>query len=117
MINEKALELGRLIGQTEDHKALKRAREALDEASEIRAQMQRIEMLSEKIEQHMRERKDPPKEVTEEYEQLLASVQAHPRYQQVVAAQANFEKLMLKVNEQIMEGMKQGAESPIIIPG
>ena len=117
MINEKALELGRLIGQTEDHKALKRAREALDEASEIRAQMQRIEMLSDMIEQHVRERKEPPKEVTEEYEQLLASVQAHPRYQQVVAAQANFEKLMLKVNEHIMEGMKQGAESPIIIPG
>ncbi|KPJ86475.1 MAG: hypothetical protein AMS18_15495 [Gemmatimonas sp. SG8_17] len=117
MINEKALELGRLIGQTEDHKALQRAREALDEASEVRAQMQRIEVLSERIEQQVREQKDPPKELTDEYEQLLASIQAHPRYQQVVAAQANFEKLMLKVNEHIVQGMKQGAESPIIIPG
>ena len=44
-------------------------------------------------------------------------MQANPVYQQVVAAQANFEKLMAKVNARIYEGMKQGAASPIITLG
>jgi len=38
-------------------------------------------------------------------------------YQAVVAAQANFEKLMTKINAKIFEGMKQGAASPIITLG
>ena len=35
----------------------------------------------------------------------------------MVAAQANFEKLMAKVNERIFDGMKKGAASPIITLG
>jgi hypothetical protein len=31
-----------------------------------------------------------------------------------VAAQANFDKLMLRVQDQIMEGIKKGSESVII---
>jgi len=53
----------------------------------------------------------------EKYDRALQSVQANPVYQQVVAAQANFEKLMAKVNARIYEGMKQGAASPIITLG
>lgn len=117
MIEEKARELGRLLGQTDEYKAVKRARENVDGASEIRAQMQRLEMLSERLEQQVREKKEPPKELTDEYEQLMSGIQAHPKYQQFVAANSNFEKLMIRVNEQIMEGIKQGSESPIIIPG
>ena len=50
----------------------------------------------------------------EQYDRALQSVQGNPVYQQVVAAQANFEKMMAKVNARIYEGMKQGAASPII---
>ncbi|UCG88833.1 MAG: YlbF family regulator [Gemmatimonadota bacterium] len=117
MLEEKALELGRIIGQTEEFKAVNRARDAIGELSEIKAQTQRLEMLAKTIEEHVRERKDPPKEVTAEYEQLLSSIQAHPKYQQLIAAQANFDKIMHKVNEAILEGMKKGADSSIIIPG
>ncbi len=117
MIDDKAKELGRLLGQTDEYKAVKRARDGLDAASEIRAQMQRLEMLSDKLENDIGLQKEPPKEVTDEYEQLMSSIQAHPKYQQYVAAQSNFEKIMFRVNEQIMEGIKQGAESPIIVPG
>jgi hypothetical protein len=49
-----------------------------------------------------------------EYNNLLSTIQADSRYQAVVAAQANFDKLMLRVNEQILEGIKKGAASPII---
>jgi cell fate (sporulation/competence/biofilm development) regulator YlbF (YheA/YmcA/DUF963 family) len=117
VIDDKAKELGRLLGQTDEYKAVKRARDGLDEASEIRAQMQRLEMLSQEVEKHLRQQQDPPKNITDEYEQLMSSIQAHPKYQQYVAAQSNFEKIMLRVNEQIMEGIKQGSESPIIVPG
>jgi len=117
VIDDKAKELGRLLGQTDEYKAVKRAREGLDGASEIRAQMQRLEMLSQQIETHLKQQREPPKDLTDEYEQLMSSIQAHPKYQQYVAAQSNFEKIMLRVNEHIMEGIKQGAESPIIVPG
>jgi hypothetical protein len=55
--------------------------------------------------------------MAEEYESLLSSIQAHPKYQQVVAAQSNFDKMMLQINEKIVEGIRQGGESSIIIPG
>ncbi len=117
MIEEKAKELGRLLGQTDEYKAIKRAREDLDQASEVRAQMQRLEMLSQRLEEHLKGKTEPPKELTDEYEALMSSIQAHPKYQQFVAANSNFEKIMIRVNEEIMDGIKLGAESPIIIPG
>ena len=61
--------------------------------------------------------KEPPKELVEQYDTTLQSVQSNPVYQQMVAAQANFEKLMAKVNERIFEGMKKGSASPIITLG
>ena len=117
MIEEKAKELGRLLGQTDEYSSVKRAREELDQASEVRAQMQRLETLSQRLEQHVREKNEPPKELTDEYESLMSGIQAHPKYQQFVAANSNFEKIMIRVNEEIMEGIKLGAESPIIMPG
>ena len=48
---------------------------------------------------------------------LVGKVQSHGTYQQVVAAQANFDKLMMKVNEWILDGIKQGSQSRIITLG
>jgi len=45
---------------------------------------------------------------------MLEKIQAQPAYQRAVAAQENFDKLMLRVNQWIMDGMKKGAASPII---
>ena len=47
----------------------------------------------------------------------MSSIQAHPKYQGLIASQSNFDKIMHMVNEKILEGMKAGAESSIIIPG
>jgi cell fate (sporulation/competence/biofilm development) regulator YlbF (YheA/YmcA/DUF963 family) len=117
VIEEKAVELGRVIGQTDEYKSVRQARESLEEITEIRAQTQRLQALAEKIEEHARMQQEPPQEVADEYEGLMSSIQAHPKYQQLIAAQANFDKIMLRVNESILEGMKKGAESSIIIPG
>jgi hypothetical protein len=45
---------------------------------------------------------------------LLTKVQANPTYQRAIAAQENFDKMMIQVNGWISEGMKAGAASPII---
>ncbi len=117
MMEDKALELGRLLGQTDQYKAMQRAREELESTAEVKAQMQRVQMLSEQIEPHAKEGKEPPTELADEYETLLSSIQGHPKYQQVVAAQSNFDKMMLQVNEKIVEGIRKGGESSIILPG
>ena len=117
MIEDRAMELGRMLGQTNEYKAMQRAREELENTPEVKAQMQRVELLTEKLEPHTREGKEPPKEVAEEYESLFSSIQGHPKYQQVIASQSNFDKMMLQVNEKIVEGIRKGGESSIIMPG
>jgi hypothetical protein len=58
--------------------------------------------------------REPPEPLVQEYDSLLSTIQGDPKYQAVVAAQSNFDKLMVRVNEQIMEGIRRGSASPII---
>jgi hypothetical protein len=44
-------------------------------------------------------------------------VQGHRVYQAVAVAQENFDKLMMRANEWILDGIKKGAQSPIITLG
>lgn len=117
MIDQKAQELGRLLGQSDEYKALVRASDRMREDATCRQMLAEVERLAKAIEQTAQQGREPPKEQIEQYDRALASVQANAVYQQVIAAQANFEKLMAKVNARIYEGMKQGAASPIITLG
>ncbi len=98
MIEEKAQELGRLIGQSDDYKALKRARDGLEGVEELDAKFEELQLVAARLEKAMAEGAEP--------EQADG--------QSLVAAQANFDKLMLRVQDQIMEGIKKGSESVII---
>ena len=53
----------------------------------------------------------------EQLDTILGSIQQKPIYQRAVAAQENFDKIMLRVNNSIMDGIKKGAASPIITLG
>ena len=117
MIDQRAGELGRLLGQSEEYKALLRASERMKEDATCRQLLADVERLAQDIERAAQEGREPTKPQVELYNRALHSVQANPVYQQVVAAQANFEKLMAKVNARIYEGMKQGSASPIITLG
>jgi len=117
VIDQKAGELGRLLGQSDEYKALLRASERMREDATCRQLLAEVERIAQDIERATQEGREPPKGQVEQYDRALQSVQANPVYQQVVAAQANFEKLMAKVNARIYEGMKQGAASPIITLG
>ena len=114
MIDEKAQDLGRLIGQTDEYKTLKRASERLKEDAECQRLLGDMERLASEIEAVARTGKEPTTEQTDKYDAAVQSIQVSPVYQQMAAAQANFEKLMAKVNARIYEGIQKGAASPII---
>jgi cell fate (sporulation/competence/biofilm development) regulator YlbF (YheA/YmcA/DUF963 family) len=117
VIDQKAQELGRLLGQSDEYKALLRASDRMKEDATCRQLLADVERVAQDIERAAHEGREPPKELVDQYDRALQSVQGHPVYQQVVAAQANFDKLMAKVNARIYDGMKQGAASPIITLG
>ena len=114
MIDEKAQDLGRLIGQTEEYKALKRASDRLREDADCQRLLADMEKLAAEIEGAARTGKEPTPEQTEQYDKAVQSIQVNPVYQQMAVAQANFEKLMAKVNQQMGEGMEKGVTSSII---
>lgn len=114
MIEENAVALGRLIGQTDEYKALRRAHEQIKDLPHLQETMGRAHDVAGRIDRAVAEGSEPPDDLMREYEQLVSSVQADPKYQAVVAAQSNFDKLMARVNEQIMEGIRKGSTSGII---
>lgn len=117
MITQKAEELGRLIGQTDEYKALRRAQERLQEAKPLTEQLRRLQQLADALDRVMERGEAPAEEQRAEYEWVLSQIQGDPVYQAMVSAQANFDKLMLRVNENILDGMRKGAASPIITLG
>lgn len=117
MLEEKAEDLGRVLGQTDEYKALRRATEALRDDQAVQKVLADAERLAQEIERVAQQGKEPTKEQVEQYDRALQSVQGNAVYQQMVAAQANFEKLMARINARIYEGIKKGAASPIITLG
>lgn len=117
MIEDKARELGRMVGQSGEYQALKRANDALAADSEAVALLQRMEEL--RIEaQRMIERGEKPTDKMErDLDDLLTKVQRNPTYQRLVVSQENYDKLMMKVNDWIVDGIKKGATSSIITLG
>jgi len=115
MLEDKAKDLGRTIGQSEEYKAVKRSSEALGndrEASTILRQMEQIRRDAQAL---MDRGGEPPAEVEAQLDALLQQVQGNAAYQRAVAAQENFDKLMLRVNQWIGDGIRAGATSPIIL--
>jgi cell fate (sporulation/competence/biofilm development) regulator YlbF (YheA/YmcA/DUF963 family) len=117
VLEEKAEELGRLLGQTDEYKALRRATEGLRDDKEVQKVLAEAERLAQEIERVAQQGNEPTKEQVEQYDRALQSVQGNPVYQQMVVAQTNFQKLMDRINARIYEGMKKGAASPIITLG
>ena len=117
MIADKARELGRLIGQSDEYGALRRAQDRVSEAPELREKLERLRQLADTLERSTAEGAAPPEADVAAYDQLLSAIQGDPLYQSVLSAQMNFDKLMVKVNDQIMDGIRKGATSSIITLG
>lgn len=115
-IEQKAEELGRMLGQTAEYEYLQAANDDVADDREATELLNRARELQEKAVSHLERGEDPPEEVQEELEEVRGKIQGSPRYQSLVAAQSNFDKLMQKVHKAISEGMKKGEESQIVMP-
>ena len=47
---------------------------------------------------------------------MAEELQTKAGFQRLISAQANFEKVMMKVNETMARGIDEGAQSRIILP-
>lgn len=117
MIWDKAQDLGRLIGQSPEYQALRRAETTLREDRETVAKLDRIQTLAREVDQLVAQGQMPDQETAEAYETAVRDLEMSPAGQAYVVARSNFEKLMAKVNQQISEGMEKGAASSIITLG
>jgi cell fate (sporulation/competence/biofilm development) regulator YlbF (YheA/YmcA/DUF963 family) len=117
MIQDKAEELGRLIGQTEEYKAVMRATEAINDDQEALQLRDAIETLRKRAQDVLSKGEEPTAGMEEELNDLLAKMQANPSYQKLIIAEENLDKMMRRVNEWISEGIAKGAKSPIITLG
>jgi cell fate (sporulation/competence/biofilm development) regulator YlbF (YheA/YmcA/DUF963 family) len=114
MIQDKALELGRLIGQTEEYKAVMRATEAINNDAEALELRDAIDALRTRAQETFGTGEGPPPEMEEELNALLVRMQANTSYQKLIVAEENLDKTMRRVNEWISDGIAKGSRSPII---
>ena len=114
MIDEKATELGRLIGQATEYQTLRRAEQALKNDADTVAKLDSIQTLARQIDQEVAAGKMPDETTTQAYEEAVRALEVSVVGQAYVVARANFDKLMARVNQQIAAGMERGATSSII---
>ena len=117
MFEEKAKELGRIIGQSPEYQAVKRATDALNSDREATTLLQSIEKLRGEAQRLLERGEQPSPDMEHQLDELLSKVQVLPAYQRAAVAQENFDKIMLRVNNWILEGIKKGATSSIITLG
>jgi cell fate (sporulation/competence/biofilm development) regulator YlbF (YheA/YmcA/DUF963 family) len=114
MIEDKAKELGRLIGQSPEYKEIKRANDTLGEDRETVALLQQMEQLRLEAQRLLQRGERPTEDMEKRLDTLLSQIQSKSSYQRLLSAQENFDKVMARVNDWILEGIEKGAASPII---
>ena len=117
MIEDKARELGRLIGQSGEYQSVKRASDALNEDKDTVSLLQRMEQLRVDAQRMMQRGERPTEDMERQLDDLLNQVQGRASYQRLLVAQENFDKIMARANDWILEGIEKGAASPIITLG
>ena len=114
-IYDMAKELGGALARTDEYQALKASGEAVEEDRELVELRNQLQGLEQRIEASLRAGQEPEDDVKESYGKLAEELQAKPGFQRLIAAQANFDKVMHKVNETMAEGLREGGQSRIII--
>ncbi len=114
MIDEKALELGRLLGQSTEYQTLHRAEEQLRADKETVAKLEQIQTLAREVDEVIRGGGMPEEKTTTAYEAAVRELELSAIGQAYVVARANFDKLMTHVNQQISAGIEKGTTSSII---
>ena len=114
LLQDKAQELGRIIGQSSEYQAVRKSSEALSADRDAVTALQAMEKIRQDAQRMIQNGEQPTQEMEKELDDLLSKVQGNPVYQRAIAAQENFDKVMYQINNWIMDGMKKGATSSII---
>lgn len=112
---EKAREVGRMIAHSDEYKALKRASQQVGDDREAVAKYNQLQALAERIDADAQQGIMPSEQDQEEGSRLEREVMALPVFQAMAAAQHGYERLMLRVNEEIAKGIEAGEQSRIIL--
>ena len=115
-MTEMAKDLGKALARTEEYQALKQTITGTADDRELAELRTELEGLEGQIEAVMRGGGEPDDALRSSYEETVGRLQVSPAYQRLVSAQANFDKILLKVNQTIQQGIAEGAESRIIMP-
>ncbi len=115
-MNEMARDLGKALARTEEYQTLKRTVSGTADDRELAELRTELEALEGRIDAALRAGNEPTEEVKSGYEGALERLQVSAGYQRLVSAQANFDKVLYKVNQTIQEGIAEGGESRIILP-
>lgn len=114
MIDSKAQELGRLIGQAPEYQALRRAEQALRDDAEAQKRLEIISRLTREFDQMVAQGQSPDEAKAQEYEATVREFELSPVGQSYLVTRANVDKLMTRVNQMIADGMERGVTSGII---
>ena len=117
MIEDKAKELGRLIGQSPEYQAVKRANDALNEDKDAVALLQQMEQLRMNAQRMMQRGERPTEEMEQELDALLGQVQGRPTISACSSPRRTSTRSWARVNDWILDGIEKGAASPIITLG
>jgi cell fate (sporulation/competence/biofilm development) regulator YlbF (YheA/YmcA/DUF963 family) len=115
-ILERAVEVGRLISQTPEYAYLRSAMRDIDADEEAKARLDSIREIQERVIGFLEREEEPPEDLRAELGRISEEMQTSTRYQALISAQANFDKLMERVNQSIAQGVKTGEQSRIILP-
>jgi cell fate (sporulation/competence/biofilm development) regulator YlbF (YheA/YmcA/DUF963 family) len=114
MIDDRAQDLGRLLGQSNEYQALRRAEQSLRSDTEAQGKLETISRLTREFDALMAQGQAPEEAAAQEYETTLREFELSPAGQGYLVARANVDKLMQRVNQRIAEGIERGATSGII---
>lgn len=114
MIDEKAVDLGRMIGQSAEYQALRRAEQGLRDDTEAQQRLDTISRLTRDFDEMLARGESPTEEQATSYETTLREFEMSPAGQGYLVARANVDKLMQRVNQSISQGIERGATSGII---
>ena len=114
-IYDMAKELGGALARTDEYQALRKAAETVDGDRELVELRNQLQALEDRMEASLRAGQQPDDESQDSYRKIAEELQAKPAFQRLIAAQANFDKVMYKVNETMARGLQDGAQSRIIV--
>ncbi len=113
-IETAAKDLGKMIAQTPEYKYYTAAAKDVDEDKETSELMRKLKEIEEKVVKAQEEGQEIGEKTRGEYTEVMQEVQGKPMVQALIASQENYMKLMNKVNNQISQGIQEGAQSRII---